>query len=123
MNGRIPQDVADLLKNQTRTVLISLRRDGSPTADPLIGHFTNGHIYFNTHRKSRKAQNAIRSQISPVVTNPDRSSGALVTGVAKILDTIEARRLPARATDSKALSAAAGERAAAQTNAGKRIVC
>jgi hypothetical protein len=52
-----PNPVTEFLERYRRVFLLSLRKDGSPTAHPMVGTLNQGALQFNTYRKSAKARN------------------------------------------------------------------
>src|SRR5215472_8052093 len=67
MNASERAAIDALLARSTRAFLISLRRDGSPTAHPMTGLSGDGRMLFNTYRKSAKARNLERDPRAAVV--------------------------------------------------------
>src|SRR5581483_11453607 len=53
-------DVEEFLRTHTRTMLVTLRSDGSPTVHPMVGLWGDDALWFNTYRKSVKVKNIER---------------------------------------------------------------
>ena len=67
----VPDDAATFLGDNNRTFMITLRKDGSPTAHPMAGWFGPECMYLNTYRASTKAKNLGHDEADAiVVTNP-----------------------------------------------------
>ena len=90
--GKIAEDVGRFMSENGRTFMITLRKDGSPTAHPMAGFF-GGRLYLNTYGKSAKAKNLGRDdRICCVLTNPSDAEafkGALYRGRARQLSVEE----------------------------------
>ncbi len=56
----LPPDAEVFLASHTRTMLVTLRADGSPTIHPMLGMWSDGALWFNTYRKSVKVRNIER---------------------------------------------------------------
>ncbi len=84
----VPEDAAGFLESSRRTFMITLRRDGSPTAHPMASWFGPS-LYLNTYAASAKAKNLERDdRICCVVTNPsdaERFEGAVFRGRARLV--------------------------------------
>jgi hypothetical protein len=59
---RISSEVDEFLATHTRTMLVTLRPDGSPTIHPMVGLWRDGALWFNAYRKSVKMRNIERDQ-------------------------------------------------------------
>ena len=85
---QVPKEVEDFLKENRRTFMITLRKDGSPTGHPMAG-FYGGNLYLNMYRKSVKSKNLDRdARISCVTTSPPEAAdfrAAVYTGNARLL--------------------------------------
>ncbi len=65
----IPSEVNEFLENNSRTFLFTLRKDGWPTAHPMVGFYKQGRLSFSTYRKSVKTRNVERDdRIACLVT-------------------------------------------------------
>ena len=84
----VPEDAGKFMEANTRTFMITLRKDGSPTAHPMASWF-GPNLYLNTYGASVKAKNLARDdRICCVVTNPSDAPdfrGALYRGRARKL--------------------------------------
>ncbi|MGH7822624.1 MAG: pyridoxamine 5'-phosphate oxidase family protein [Candidatus Binatia bacterium] len=89
MAGAIPPEAEEFLCNHPRAFLLTLRRDGSPTAHPMTAIFRDGVLYFNTYRKSAKVRNIERDpRVSCLVTTSDddpEPRGVVLDGTAEVL--------------------------------------
>lgn len=56
----VSSDIDGFLAAHTRTMLVTLRADGSPTIHPMLGLWREGALWFNTYRNSVKLQNIER---------------------------------------------------------------
>ncbi len=56
----LPPELAEQLARSRRGLLLTLRRDGSPTAHPMTALEVDGRLAYNTYRKSAKARNIAR---------------------------------------------------------------
>ena len=56
----VAPDVDAFLTNHTRTMLVTLRRDGSPTVHPMIGLWRDGALWLNAYGRSAKVRNLER---------------------------------------------------------------
>jgi nitroimidazol reductase NimA-like FMN-containing flavoprotein (pyridoxamine 5'-phosphate oxidase superfamily) len=88
MADRVPDDAAEFLEENRRTFMITLRKDGSPTAHPMASWFGPS-LYLNTYGASAKARNLERDdRICCVVTNPSDAQdfeGAVFRGRARLV--------------------------------------
>ena len=95
----IPEHVAEFMSNHRRTFMVTLRKDGSPTAHPMAGFF-GGSLYLNMYRASIKSRNLERdNRICCVVTNPSDAkefSAAVYRGTARAVpvDEVFAETVP-----------------------------
>ena len=95
----IPEDAAQFMEDNRRTFMVTLRKDGSPTAHPMAGFF-GGSLYLNMYAASVKAKNLGRdARICCIVTNAadaQRFEGAIYKGEARALPVEEvfAERVP-----------------------------
>lgn len=85
----IAPEVEEFLRRNTRTFLLTIRPDGSPTGHPMIGLYRRGALYFSTYGKSAKVRNlSAHPRVCCVVTTPDDETdfrAAVVHGVADVL--------------------------------------
>jgi hypothetical protein len=83
-----PETIAFLREN-IRTVMISHRKDGSPTGHPMSAFFGVNGLFFNTYAKSAKMRNIARDpRLCCLVTSfepMDRREGVLIRGEARIV--------------------------------------
>ncbi|MBM3670970.1 MAG: hypothetical protein FJW86_02105 [Actinobacteria bacterium] len=56
----IAAEVDEFLATHTRTMLVTLRTDGSPTIHPMVGLWRDDALWFNAYRKSVKTRNIER---------------------------------------------------------------
>ena len=63
----LPAEVREHLERHSRSFLLTLRPDGSPTAHPMTALVEEGGLVFNTYRKSAKARNVERDSRVGVV--------------------------------------------------------
>jgi PPOX class probable F420-dependent enzyme len=56
----VSPEVDAFLATHTRTMLVTLRADGSPTVHPMLGLWNDGALWFNTYGKSVKVRNIER---------------------------------------------------------------
>jgi nitroimidazol reductase NimA-like FMN-containing flavoprotein (pyridoxamine 5'-phosphate oxidase superfamily) len=120
-------EVEEFLRDCRRGFLVTLRRDGSPTAHPMTALFADGRLAYNTYRKSVKARNVERDRrtcsvvLSDYEDQPERA--VVYKGRARALEPGEA---VAASTHSGAaagsVSGAISERARARLAAGKRVL-
>jgi pyridoxine/pyridoxamine 5'-phosphate oxidase len=77
------------LRENRRAILITLRKDGSPTGHPMGAFFGVNGLFFNTYAKSAKARNIRRNpNICCLVASfaaPRERQFALVRGVARFV--------------------------------------
>lgn len=94
-----PVDAEEFMGQNRRTFMITLRKDGSPTAHPMAG-FYGGRLYLNAYRVSAKAKNLGRDdRICCVVATPadaEEFAAAVYRGRARLLpvDEVFADRVP-----------------------------
>lgn len=70
---QVPKEVMDFMENNGRTFMITLRKDGSPTAHPM-GGFVGGGLYLNMYRDSVKFKNLNRDpSICCMLTTPSNA--------------------------------------------------
>jgi len=120
-------DVAAFLAASRRSILVTLRPDGSPTAHPMTALCAAGRLAYNTYRKSAKARNAERDPrtCSLVLAGYDGSlERALVyKGTARILDPASLELTsPASARPAGAPESGVPSRAVARLREGKRVL-
>ena len=63
----LPVEVREHLERHSRSFLLTLRADGSPTAHPMTALLEQDRLVFNTYRKSAKARNVERDHRVGVV--------------------------------------------------------
>lgn len=84
-----PSDAAEFMRHHRRTFMITLRKDGSPTAHPMAGFYGGGALYLNVYRASAKARNLERDdRICCLVTTPagsEQFEAAVYRGRARVL--------------------------------------
>lgn len=87
-DDQLDTEASDFMAANRRTFMVTLRKDGSPTAHPMAGFF-GGRLYLNAYGKSAKARNLERDdRICCVVTNPSDAESfqaALYRGRARPL--------------------------------------
>lgn len=88
ING-IDGDVADFMRANRRAFMITLRKDGSPTAHPMAAFYGGGALYVNIYRASAKAKNLGRDdRVCCVVATPadsEQFEAAVYSGHAREL--------------------------------------
>jgi len=71
MKPALPTDLSEPVRRHlechSRSFLLTLRADGSPTAHPMTALLEEGALVFNTYRKSAKARNVERDRRLAVV--------------------------------------------------------
>ena len=67
MKSDLPAEVRAHLAEHSRSFLLTLRADGSPTAHPMTALVEDEALVFNTYRKSAKARNVGRDPRLAVV--------------------------------------------------------
>ena len=84
----LPEGLRALLEEHTRSFLVTLRADGSPTAHPMTALHDGGALVFNTYRKSAKARNVERDPRVAVAYldgyAPEEPRGYLVEGRGEV---------------------------------------
>ncbi len=66
------KEADDFLSTHTRSFVMNLRKDGSPTGHPLTAMYINGVLYYNTYRKSIKMRNIVRdNRVACLVTTDE----------------------------------------------------
>ena len=63
----LPAEIIEHLERYSRSVLLTLRADGSPTAHPMTALVDEDALVFNTYRKSVKTRNVERDPRLAVV--------------------------------------------------------
>jgi Pyridoxamine 5'-phosphate oxidase len=64
-------EVDAFMENNGRTIMVTRRKDGSPTAHPMAGFYGEGRLYLNMYHKSLKHRNLQRDpRITCLVTTP-----------------------------------------------------
>ena len=120
--AEVPTELKAHLAEHTRAFILTLRRDGSPTAHPMTALGEPSELVFNTYRKSAKARNIQRDARVGVLYidgyDTSRPSGFAVEGRGEIR---VAAQLPGRRTDQPVTQALA-DRTNARLAAGKRIL-
>jgi CTP:molybdopterin cytidylyltransferase MocA len=124
----LPTDALALLDQHARSFLLTLRKDGSPTAHPMTALLDAGRLIFTTYRKSAKAKNLERDpRLSVLLLDGyasdanGRPRGYEVQGTAEIR---QSEGLPAGSVRSGAMgetSAAVSERVSARMKEGRRV--
>lgn len=121
----LPPELLAHMEEHSRSFLLSLRRDGSPTAHPMTALVADGRLRFNTYRKSAKARNVERDPRMGVVlvngyeASAEKVGGFSVEGLAGITQ-VEA--LTERRGGGPAISETVKERVSARLEAGKRVM-
>lgn len=120
-------EVEAFLAGSRRSVLVTLRPDGSPTAHPMTALCAGGRLAYNTYRKSAKARNAARDPrtCSLLLASYDDSlERALVyKGRVRILDPASLELTnPASARPASAPASGVPDRAVARLQEGKRVL-
>lgn len=120
----ISPDVETFLKAHTRTFILTLRKDGSPTGHPMTGWYDEGRMRVTTYRKSHKTRNAQRDErTSWVVLNGYDSDDDLravqFKGVNRV---VEATQMPSQAGVRQGVSTGLSSRTEERLKSGKRIV-
>lgn len=124
--ARIPDDVIEFLENHTRTILLTLRRDGSPTAHPMTGLYSDGRLSFSTYRKSAKTLNVQRDpRTACLVTTGDDDAhfqAVVYRGRSRVLEGLEMPQRGRAGGDTPNVSGGTANRAADRLKTGKRII-
>ncbi|MCE2392051.1 MAG: NTP transferase domain-containing protein [Proteobacteria bacterium] len=120
----LPEGLRGLLEEHTRSFLVSLRGDGSPTVHPMTALRQGDELVFNTYRKSAKARNLERDPRIAVAYldgyGPVEPSGYLVEGRGEIR---RANALPpARGGAGPRSGEGVQRRAQERVRSGKRIL-
>jgi hypothetical protein len=69
--AEVSPDVNAFMETNGRTFMITKRRDGSPTAHPMAGFYSEGQLFLNMYFKSLKHRNLQRDpRITCLVTTP-----------------------------------------------------
>jgi nitroimidazol reductase NimA-like FMN-containing flavoprotein (pyridoxamine 5'-phosphate oxidase superfamily) len=95
MNERaaFSSDAEEFMRSTRRAFMITLRKDGSPTAHPMAGFYGGGALYLNMYRASAKAKNIGRDdRVCCILATPagsDRFDAAVYKGRARELPTEE----------------------------------
>ncbi|MEE9285772.1 MAG: pyridoxamine 5'-phosphate oxidase family protein [Dehalococcoidia bacterium] len=122
----VPQDVDDFLASHSRTFLLTLRPDGSPTAHPMTGLYNNGALSFSTYRKSAKTRNVQRDPRAACLvttTHDDPDFQAVVfRGPARVLESQEMPQRRRPTGDTPSVSSGTASRATKRLKSGKRII-
>jgi Pyridoxamine 5'-phosphate oxidase len=72
--AEVNPDVAAFMETNGRTFMMTKRRDGSPTAHPMAGFYSEGQLFLNMYFKSLKHRNLQRDpRITCLVTTPSDS--------------------------------------------------
>ena len=111
------------LRAHSRTFLLAVRADGSPTGWPMVGIYPGDALEFSTYRRSQKVRDFERNANAGCVVAPADSDRALVLrGTAEIVFGREA--LPARiaAPVDSDVDSPTKQAAEAKLRSGKRIV-
>ena len=77
-------DAAAFVRNTTRTVLLGLRADGSPTGWPMTGLAAEGGLEFSTYRKAQKVRDFERADAAAVVVHPEVDRALTLTGTVEV---------------------------------------
>jgi molybdenum cofactor cytidylyltransferase len=124
----LPAEVLEQLQSHARSFLLTLRRDGSPTAHPMTALLDAGRLTFNTYRKSAKARNLERDpRLAAVLLDGYASDASGKPHGFEIQGRAELRRsegLPPGSVRPGATghtSASVGERVSARMKEGRRI--
>ena len=120
----VPPETEAFLKEHTRTFILTLRKDGSPTGHPMTGWYDEGRMRVTTYRKSHKTRNAQRDErTSWVVLNGYESEDDVhaveFKGVNRV---VEATQMPSRAGERQGVSTGLSSRTEDRLKSGKRIV-
>lgn len=120
----ISPEVETFLKAHTRTFILTLRKDGSPTGHPMTGWYDEGRMRVTTYRKSFKTRNAQRDErTSWVVLNgydsDDDVRAVQFKGVNRV---VEATQMPSQAGVRQGVSTGLSSRTEERLKSGKRIV-
>jgi len=124
----LPSDALDQLHAHARSFLLTVRKDGSPTAHPMTALLDAGRLVFNTYRKSAKARNLERDPRLSAVLLAGYAGDAAGTpegfevrgnGSMRQRDGLPAGAVRAGATG--ATSASVGERVDARMKEGRRV--
>ena len=123
-NAKVPPEVDEFLSQHSRTFLFTLRKDGSPTAHPMLGIYGDGILSFSSYRGSAKTYNAQRRNKACCLVvdgyETERPRGVVFRGNA---ETVEADQMPERRrlTETRVTPGVSG-RAGDRLKTGKRIL-
>ncbi len=122
----LPGALLSHMQEHSRSLLLSLRGDGSPTAHPMTALVDDGRIVFNTYRKSAKTRNVQRDPRMGVVllngyapTRAEDVSGFCIAGTGSIRETTG---MTQRRGHGPTVSKSVRDRVAKRLEAGKRIM-
>ena len=120
----VPSKLEAFLKANTRTFIITVRRDGSPTGHPMTGWYDDGRMRVTTYRKSHKTRNAQRDQRTTwlVLNGYDSHDGVRAVEFKGIHRVVEATQMPNRAGVRQGVSTGLSSRTQNRLKSGKRIV-
>lgn len=85
-------DAKEFMRANRRAFMITLRKDGSPTAHPMAAFYGGGALYVNVYRTSAKARNLWRDdRVCCVLATPSNTDfdGAVYKGQARELSVEE----------------------------------
>lgn len=89
----IPDGAAEFMRANRRAFMITLRKDGSPTAHPMAAFYGGGALYVNVYRASAKAKNLGRDDrvccLVATQADADGFDAALYRGHARELSVEE----------------------------------
>lgn len=92
-DAAIPEEAAEFMRANRRAFMITLRKDGSPTAHPMAAFYGGGALYVNMYRASAKARNLGRDdRVCCVLATPadaEDFEAAVYRGRARQLSTAE----------------------------------
>jgi PPOX class probable F420-dependent enzyme len=119
----IPPEVEEFLRENTRTFLLTLREDGSPTGHPMIGLWRSGALWFSTYRKSAKVRNVRReARVCCVVTSPDAGRAVALSGRAAVMPPGSEIPPEGEVRVAGAVPDAIAERSRERLRSGKRVL-
>ena len=120
---RVSSQVEAFLKANTRTFILTLRKDGSPTGHPMTGWYDNGRIRVTTYRKSHKTRNAQRDQrTSWLILNGYNSANVRAVEFKGLNQVVGATEMPNRGGVRQGVSSGLSSRTEDRLKSGKRII-
>ena len=120
----VPPEVEAFLKAHTRTFILTVRKDGSPTGHPMTGWYDEGRMRVTTYRRSHKTRNAQRDErTSWVILNGyDSNDDARAVQFKGVNRVVNATEMPTHAGERQGTKTGLSSRTEDRLKSGKRIV-